>query len=204
MNCKACIAACGSDSIEEVAASYNNNNNNNNSSSTFHFSHIYQTAPEAERAALSFKPKGWTKIEGDFADTLEIPLPGGKSRKIVNIKKGALSILAHKCIVEVQHFFRRDRLEAWAKIVEDPEASDNDRFVAKQLLTNACIASGQILPSCQDTGTAIVFAKKGESVWTEEDDDDTRGRRRGRSPGADDGRAVPVATAWHTVVRIHR
>ena len=55
-------------------------------------------------------------------------------------------------------------------ILDDPEASANDRFVAYELLKNACISAGGVLPMCQDTGTAIVMGKKGQQVWTGADD----------------------------------
>ena len=61
-------------------------------------------------------------------------------------------------------------LEKVAKILEDPEATDNDRFVAYTLLQNAQVAAEGQLPSCQDTGTAIVMGKKGENVWTGAED----------------------------------
>src|SRR6185312_12101008 len=64
------------------------------------------------------------------------------------------------------HFLRPGHLQQLAHILDDPEASDNDRFVALDLLKNASIAAGGVLPMCQDTGTAIVKGKKGQQVWT--------------------------------------
>jgi fumarate hydratase class I len=71
----------------------------------------------------------------------------------------------------VAHYLRPKHLEQLASILKDPEASDNDRFVALDLLKNACIAAGGVLPMCQDTGTAIVFGKKGQRVWVEGDEE---------------------------------
>ena len=67
---------------------------------------------------------------------------------------------------DIAHFLRTSHLEQLRKILDDPEASDNDRFVALDLLKNAAIAAGGVLPMCQDTGTAIVKGKKGEYVFT--------------------------------------
>jgi fumarate hydratase, class I len=69
------------------------------------------------------------------------------------------------------HLFRPGHLRQLADILRDPEASANDRFVALELLKNACVAAGGVLPSCQDTGTAIVMGKKGERVLSGGDDE---------------------------------
>src|SRR4029434_2214432 len=67
---------------------------------------------------------------------------------------------------DMAHLFRPGHLAQLATILKDPEASSNDRFVALELLKNANIAAGGVLPSCQDTGTAIVMGKKGQYVIT--------------------------------------
>ena len=67
---------------------------------------------------------------------------------------------------DIAHLLRTSHLQQLASILKDPEASDNDRFVALDLLKNAGIAAGGVLPMCQDTGTAIVKAKKGQRVFT--------------------------------------
>ena len=89
---------------------------------------------------------------------------------------GALSALAAAAIHDVSHLFRTGHLRQLAKILDDPEASDNDRFVAREMLKNACISAGMILPSCQDTGTAIVIGKKGQRVFTTGDDEESLSR----------------------------
>ena len=71
---------------------------------------------------------------------------------------------------DIAHLFRSGHLSQLADILEDPEASENDRFVALELLHNANIAAGGVLPSCQDTGTALIMAKKGQQVLTDADD----------------------------------
>jgi fumarate hydratase, class I len=69
-------------------------------------------------------------------------------------------------MVDCQHLLRPGHLQQLRNILDDPEASDNDKFVAFDLLKNANIAAGKVLPMCQDTGTAIVMGKKGQRVWT--------------------------------------
>ncbi|NIR37208.1 MAG: fumarate hydratase, partial [Actinobacteria bacterium] len=65
---------------------------------------------------------------------------------------------------DVSHLFRSSHLAQLKAILDDPEASDNDRFVALEMLKNANVSAGMVLPSCQDTGTAIVHGHKGENV----------------------------------------
>ena len=92
-------------------------------------------------------------------------------REILEVAPEALTLLAEQAIRDCQHLLRPGHLAQLRKIIDDPEASDNDRFVAVELLKNANIAAGRILPMCQDTGTAIVMGKKGENVWCSGDDE---------------------------------
>jgi fumarate hydratase, class I len=85
---------------------------------------------------------------------------------VVTIESAALTLLAQQAFVDCAHLLRAGHLQQLRKILDDPEASDNDRFVAFDLLKNANIAAGKVLPMCQDTGTAIVMGKKGQQVWT--------------------------------------
>ncbi len=87
-------------------------------------------------------------------------------KEILKVEKEALTLLTQEAMKDVSFFLRTRHLEKVRKILDDPEASDNDRFVATALLKNAVIAAEMQLPSCQDTGTAIVTAKKGEYVIT--------------------------------------
>ena len=91
-------------------------------------------------------------------------------RTILKVDPKALELLAERALADVSFFLRTAHLEKVAKILEDPEATDNDRFVAYTLLQNAQVAAEGQLPSCQDTGTAIVMGKKGENVWTGAED----------------------------------
>ena len=78
----------------------------------------------------------------------------------------AIRQLTAEAMHDIAHFLRPGHLEQLRKILDDPEASPNDRFVATDLLKNAAVAAGGVLPMCQDTGTAIVKAKKGQFVFT--------------------------------------
>ena len=85
-------------------------------------------------------------------------------KRILKIDLRAITKLTFEAFKDVSHLLRPEHLAQLAKILDDPEASDNDRFVALDLLKNANIASGGVLPMCQDTGTAIIMGKKGQSV----------------------------------------
>jgi fumarate hydratase class I len=85
---------------------------------------------------------------------------------ILKIEPEALTALANEAMRDVSFLLRTAHLEKVAAILKDPKASDNDRYVALAMLRNADTASKGILPFCQDTGTATVFAKKGQQVWT--------------------------------------
>ena len=87
-------------------------------------------------------------------------------KEFLQIEPSALEKLTSEAIHDINHYLRAEHLQQLANIVKDPEASPNDRFVAIDLLKNANIAAGGILPMCQDTGTALVMGKKGQYVLT--------------------------------------
>ena len=89
-----------------------------------------------------------------------------RGRDIVVVEPTVLTELTRAAIRDISHLFRPGHLQQLANILTDSEASANDRFVARQLLQNANVSAGMVLPSCQDTGTAIVLGKKGQDVWT--------------------------------------
>ena len=91
---------------------------------------------------------------------------------VLRIAPEALSELAVRAFHDVSHLLRPGHLAQLRAILDDPEASGNDRFVALDLLKNANIAAGGVLPMCQDTGTAIVFGKKGQRVWVDGDEEE--------------------------------
>jgi len=93
------------------------------------------------------------------------------ARDMLVVEPEALRLLAEAAMIDINHLLRPGHLAQLAKILDDPEATDNDKFVAYDLLKNANIAAGGILPMCQDTGTAIVMGKKGRRVFTEGNDE---------------------------------
>ncbi|HUA51867.1 MAG TPA: fumarate hydratase [Candidatus Sulfotelmatobacter sp.] len=106
------------------------------------------------------------KLTSDHVGTQSF---GGE--RVVTVEPAALTRLADQAFRDISHLLRPGHLQQLRAILEDPEASDNDRFVALDLLKNANIAAGGVLPMCQDTGTAIVMGKKGQRVWTGADDE---------------------------------
>ncbi len=94
------------------------------------------------------------------------------NREVLVVEPEALRLLAAAAIRDVSHLFRPGHLQQLRNILDDPEASENDRFVALEMLKNANVSASMVLPSCQDTGTAIVLGKKGERVFTGADDEE--------------------------------
>lgn len=94
-----------------------------------------------------------------------------RGQRVLHVEAETLRQLTAVAMRDIAHLLRPGHLMQLRDILDDPEASPNDRFVARQLLLNANVAAGMVLPSCQDTGTAIVMAKKGQRVWTEGDDE---------------------------------
>ncbi|PCI51516.1 MAG: fumarate hydratase [Alphaproteobacteria bacterium] len=107
----------------------------------------------------------YRKITSDYVSTVEV-----EGKMILKVAPEGLRLLAKEAMRDIAHLLRPAHLQQLANILKDDEASDNDRFVATELLKNANIAAGMVLPGCQDTGTAIVVAKKGQYVWTDSDD----------------------------------
>ena len=126
----------------------------------------YQPIFELEPEQVEYR-----KLSSDQVSTAEF-----EGRPILKILPEALTRLAREAMVDLAHLLRASHLSQLAKILEDPEASRNDRFVAVELLKNANIAAAGVLPGCQDTGTAIVFAHKGENVFTGSDDEESLSR----------------------------
>ena len=100
-------------------------------------------------------------VTKDFVSTFE-----AASKTFLRVEPEALRVLAREAMRDIAHLLRPGHLAQLRAIVDDPEASPNDKFVAMDLLKNAVIAAGGVLPSCQDTGTAIVMGKKGQLVFT--------------------------------------
>ncbi len=100
-------------------------------------------------------------ISTDGVETVDTPLG-----PMLSVDPAAIRLLTSTAMREIAHFLRPGHLAQLRSILDDPEASDNDRFVALDLLKNAAVSAGGVLPMCQDTGTAIVKAKKGQQVHT--------------------------------------
>ena len=93
-------------------------------------------------------------------------------REFLEVGPAALTLLAREGMRDIAHLLRPGHLRQLRAVLDDPEASPNDRFVARDLLQNACIAAGGVLPMCQDTGTAIIMGKRGGGVLTDGRDDE--------------------------------
>ena len=124
---------------------------------TFHYAPIF-TATKDETPYRKLTDKG-VRIEKFGAHEMLV------------VEPEALRLLAEAAMIDINHLLRPGHLAQLAKILDDPEATANDKFVAYDLLKNANIAAGGILPMCQDTGTAIVMGKKGRLVFTEGGDE---------------------------------
>ena len=113
----------------------------------------------------------YRKLTDQFVSTFETV-----EGRFLKVDPAAITLLTETAMRDIAHLLRSDHLQQLANILEDPEASDNDRFVALDLLKNAGIAAGGVLPMCQDTGTAIVKAKKGQFVFTGGSDEEAIAR----------------------------
>jgi len=108
------------------------------------------------------------------SDHVSVATLGG--RDVVTVEPEGLTLLAEQAFHDISHLLRPGHLQQLRNILDDPEASPNDRFVAYDLLKNASIAAGGVLPMCQDTGTAIIMGKKGQNVFTGYDDEEALSR----------------------------
>ena len=106
------------------------------------------------------------KLTGDHVTTDRF-----RGEEIVVVEPEALRLLSEQAFMDINHLLRPGHLQQLRAILEDPEATENDRFVAYDLLKNANIAAGGVLPMCQDTGTAIIMGKRGTHIWTDGDDE---------------------------------
>ena len=108
----------------------------------------------------------YRKLTADFVSTEKF-----NGSEMVTIQQEGIRLLAETALTEINHLLRPGHLKQLRKILDDPEATENDRFVAFDLLKNANIAAAGVLPMCQDTGTAIVMGKKGRHIWTDGQDE---------------------------------
>jgi fumarate hydratase, class I len=113
----------------------------------------------------------YRKLTGDFVTGAKF-----NGHSVLQVAPDALTLLASQAFNDISHLLRPGHLQQLRAILDDPEASANDRFVAFELLKNANISAGGVLPMCQDTGTAIIMGKKGQQVWTGADDSEALAR----------------------------
>ena len=118
----------------------------------------YQHAP---MFPLAKDATPYRKLSGDG-----VRLERFNGEDVLVVDREAIRLLSEQAMIDINHLLRPGHLAQLARILDDPEATSNDRFVAYDLLKNANIAAGGVLPMCQDTGTAIVMGKKGRRVWT--------------------------------------
>ena len=99
-----------------------------------------------------------------------------EDENVIKVAPEGLTLLAEEAFRDVAHLLRKSHLEQTAEILNDPEASDNDKYVALEMIKNAVISAKGVFPMCQDTGTAVVIAKKGQKVWTGYSDEEALSR----------------------------
>jgi len=121
-------------------------------------------------------PTGDDTTEYRLLTQEHVSLKSFEGTEILNIAPDGLTLLAEQSFKDVSHLMRSSHLKLLAKILDDPESSSNDRFVALEMLKNAVISSEGVLPMCQDTGTTIVIGKKGQQVWTGFSDEEALSR----------------------------
>jgi fumarate hydratase class I len=127
----------------------------------FHYSDLLPTGKDDTPYRL---------ITTEGVSTVDVPQPGGTVQTFLTIEPEAIRRLTAEAMHDISHYLRPAHLAQLRKIIDDPESSGNDRFVALDLLKNVNISAGGVLPMCQDTGTAIVMGKKSEGVLTGADD----------------------------------
>ena len=115
-------------------------------------------------------PIGPDKTKYRLVTTEGVSTFKAEGMEFLKITPEALEKLTSEAIHDINHYLREEHLTQLASILKDPEASPNDRFVALDLLKNANISAGGVLPMCQDTGTALIMGKKGQRVLTSKND----------------------------------
>ena len=120
----------------------------------------------SEYAHVELLPTGPADVTYRHLTSDHVSTVTAAGRRFLQVEPEALRLLTAEAMRDISHLFRTGHLASIAAILDDPEASANDRFVALELLKNANIAAGGVLPSCQDTGTAIIWGHKGERVLT--------------------------------------
>ncbi|MET0740468.1 MAG: fumarate hydratase [Candidatus Nanopelagicales bacterium] len=128
-------------------------------------------APSAGFAYTDLLPIGADETPYRLITTEGVSTFEAEGRRFLQVEPEALQLLTFEAMKDIAHLLRPGHLQQLRNILDDPDASPNDRFVALDLLRNANIAAGGVLPMCQDTGTAIVMGKRGQHVLTSGDDE---------------------------------
>src|SRR5689334_21991310 len=133
-------------------------------------------APHTTQATPAYHHTPLFPLGPDKTPYRKLEIGGVKVEKVMGkdmlvIEREALRALSEAAFTDINHLLRPAHLKQLRRILDDPEASDNDKFVAYDFLKNANIAAGGVLPMCQDTGTAIIMGKRGRAVFTEGDDE---------------------------------
>lgn len=111
-------------------------------------------------------PKGEDKTVYRCLTPDHVRVDSFDGQDIIRVEADGLTLLSEKAFTDVAHLYRTSHLKQLAKILEDSDSSENDRYVVMEMLKNAVIASDFVFPMCQDTGTAIIMGKKGQQIWT--------------------------------------
>jgi len=154
-------SSSGNIEVTKSSANASSNKKQKQPPPDFSYTPLFDAAPDTTTEYRQILPSSAVET---------ITLPDGTT--MLRVPGEALRTLSSTAFSDIAHLLRPAHLAQLRKILDDPEASDNDRFVAMELLKNANIASGRILPGCQDTGTAIVMAKRGHLVLTDGNDDE--------------------------------
>ena len=140
---------------------------------------------------LEDDPTEYRLLTKDFVSTSSFEGEG-----IIRIAPEGLTLLAEESFRDVAHLLRKSHLEQTAGILNDPEASANDKYVALEMIKNAVISAEGVFPMCQDTGTAVIIAKKGQMVWTGYSDEEALECCRGAF-------LIPIGKTTFGIPRMH-
>ena len=125
----------------------------------FFYQELFDLSPDNETK--------YRKLTSDFVSTTTV-----NGRTFLEVQPEALRLLSSQAIKDISHLLRPAHLKQLKRILDDPESTSNDKFVALELLKNANIAANFVLPGCQDTGTAIIMGKRGQNVLTDGNDEE--------------------------------
>jgi fumarate hydratase class I len=135
----------------------------------YHHTPLFPLGNDATPYRQILGPDARIGTNGNTAPVIRVEKVMG--REMLVIASEGLRLLSEAAFIDINHLLRPAHLAQLRKILDDPEASDNDKFVAYDFLKNANIAAGGVLPMCQDTGTAIIMAKKGRLIFTDGNDE---------------------------------